>query len=152
MNIQNMIMKFRPPKIATVLLLTFLGLHILIGDERLGDGWRAAGILIFAGGFTLMMWAWSLFRKNETPTKPTDQPKVFVTAGPYRFTRNPMYVGVTLMLVGLSLTMGSALMLGAPAIFFLIINQFFVPFEEDRMAQIFGASYAKYQQSVRRWI
>lgn len=152
MNIQTIIMKVRPPRIATLLFLAFLGIHVFVKDQTLGDAWRAAGVLIFAGGFALMMWAWSLFRKCETPTKPTDQPKAFVAAGPYRFTRNPMYAGVTLMLAGLSLVMGSVVMLGAPLLFWVIINQFFVPFEENRMTETFGAAYQDYKKSVRRWI
>lgn len=135
-----------------VLFLVFLGLHVVIQGERLSDEWRAAGVVIFAGGFTLMMWAWSLFKKHETPTKPTDQPTAFIAEGPYRFTRNPMYLGVTLMLAGLSLVLGSWVMLGAPALFFFIIHQYFIPHEEEKMSKLFGGSYTQYKQSVRRWV
>lgn len=135
-----------------LLFLAFLGLHILIKEEKLDEVWRAGGVVIFAGGYALMMWAWSLFRKNETPTKPTDQPKAFVVEGPYRFTRNPMYLGVTLMLAGLSFVLGSVAMLGAPFLFFVIINQFFIPYEEDKMAKLFGGPYTRYKQSVRCWL
>ncbi len=96
--------------------------------------------------------AWAMFRMRHLALMPGDALKKLVDDGPFRFSRNPMYLGLALLHLALSLLLG--LPLTALTLFVsLAIMQFIViPFEEDCMAKSFGADYADYRQRVRRWI
>src|SRR3989338_7086576 len=142
-----------PPVIVLLCFLTSLGLHLLLKEKipcRFQN--HFAGIIFLAGGFTLMMRARCLFQKCKTPVKPTEIPTAIVTDGPYRATRNPMYLGFILMLLGTTFLVGTLPMFLAPLVFFLIINLAFIPYEEAKMEGIFGQKYLDYKKRVRRWL
>jgi protein-S-isoprenylcysteine O-methyltransferase Ste14 len=144
--------KILPPFIVLLCFLISLGLHLLLKGKI---PWRHqnyfAGIIFLAGGFTLMMWARCLFKKCKTPIKPAEIPTAMVTEGPYRVTRNPMYLGFALMLLGTAFLVGTLPMFLAPLTFFLIINSAFIPYEEAKMERLFGQKYLDYKKRVRRW-
>ncbi|HTN49254.1 MAG TPA: isoprenylcysteine carboxylmethyltransferase family protein [Burkholderiaceae bacterium] len=75
-----------------------------------------------------------------------------VTSGVYRFTRNPMYVGLTLVVLGWATFLCSALALAGPVAFVLYIGRFQIAPEERVLSEKFGASYAEYSSQVRRWL
>jgi protein-S-isoprenylcysteine O-methyltransferase Ste14 len=75
-----------------------------------------------------------------------------VTAGPYRYTRNPMYVGLTLILLGAWLLLGTASAMLPIAVFVWFIQERFIRGEERFLDQIFGEEYRGYKSRVRRWI
>ena len=145
--------KILPPFIVLLCFLISLGLHFLLKGKI---PWRYqnhfAGIIFLVGGFTLMMRARYLFQKCKTPVKPTEIPTAMVTDGPYRATRNPMYLGFILMLLGVTFLVGTLPMFLAPLAFFLIINLAFIPYEETKMEGIFGQKYLDYKKRVRRWL
>ena len=147
------LIRFRPPRIAWVLLLIGTGLHFWLRDRL---EWHfssnVGGVSLIAGGFAVMMWAWWLFRKGETAIRPTDAASVLVDRGPYRWTRNPMYLGMTAMLGGCAWMLGTVPALVAPLGFFLAMNAVFVPFEERRLSEIFGQQFNAYRRCVRRWL
>ncbi len=93
-----------------------------------------------------------LFQKCKTPIKPTETPAAMVTDGPYRVTRNPMYLGFVIMLLGAAVWVGTLPMFLAPAAFFLIISLVYIPREEEKMEKIFGQGYRDYKKRVRRWL
>ena len=72
--------------------------------------------------------------------------------GPFRFTRNPMYLGITIMLLGIAVAVGSPAMLIAPMGFFAIMSLVFIPYEEGRLREFFPKDYLDYTQRVRRWL
>ena len=103
-------------------------------------------------GFTVMIWAWWLFQKAETAICPTADSQVLVTSGVYRLTRNPMYLGMVLMMAGVALWFGTLPYYLVVVLYFLVINEAFCPFEEERLVATFGKEYFEYQREVRRWI
>ena len=103
-------------------------------------------------GFGVMMWAWWLFRQGGTPIRPTDRATKLVTTGPFRFSRNPMYLGIVGMLLGVAVWVGSAALLIAPAAFLLLMSRVFIPFEEARLREAFPDVYPTYTNKVRRWL
>jgi len=109
------------------------------------------GALILFGSLSLF-WAWALFKKLKTGICPIDKPTSFIPFGPYRFSRNPMYLSMIVILVGLSFLLGKWVMLGVPIAFFITIRRVFIPFEEARLEMIFGDQYLDYTASVRRWL
>jgi protein-S-isoprenylcysteine O-methyltransferase Ste14 len=109
------------------------------------------GILVTLAGIVLILLSGKIFRDKKT-TLVFDKPKALAKTGPYKFSRNPIYLGMLLILFGFSFCLGSLVYLISPLIFFLIINFMFIPFEEERLEKVFGKEYIKYKRDVRRWI
>jgi len=110
------------------------------------------GILLIVFGVALNTSAWMLFVKNKTTQNPFKNPNQFIIKGIYKVTRNPMYLGMFLILLGISVLLGSLIILIFPVIFFVMINQLFIPVEEKNMEKTFGKEYIRYKNKVRRWI
>ena len=83
---------------------------------------------------------------------PGSQPSALIVGGPYRFSRNPMYVAATALLLSGALAIGSVPFLIPPVGFFLVMHFLYIPHEERRMAGCFGEAYADYRARIRRWI
>jgi protein-S-isoprenylcysteine O-methyltransferase Ste14 len=110
----------------------------------------AAGVI--AAGLMLMLWAWWQFKRLETPICHRHQPLKLVTSGAFHYTRNPMYLGLLLMLLGVGIGVGRWPMFLPVGGFFLVMNFGFIPCEERWMAQIFGGEYLRYCAHTRRWV
>jgi protein-S-isoprenylcysteine O-methyltransferase Ste14 len=111
------------------------------------------GILLLVLGFALSFSAAMLFRRKGTEINPTSEAnKLLVIEGPFRFTRNPMYLGLVIFTLGIALCVGSLPMFGVPVLVFATANFAHIPFEEAKMRRQFGASFDNYTHKVRRWI
>lgn len=108
-------------------------------------------IVIFFGGMMAVIPA-SVFIKSETGLVPFDEAKVLITSGFNRFSRNPMYVGMVIMLLGTAFMLGSLSTFAPIPVFFLIIRNNFVLAEERFCEAAFGQQYLDYKAKVRRWI
>lgn len=108
--------------------------------------------IFFAAGFALPIWGAYIFRRHDTNIKPYKDPEHIVTSGPFAFSRNPMYLGLFLMLTGAVVRYGTLESLLFPAVFFVLINWWQIPYEEERMTEIFGDEFAAYKARVRRWL
>jgi len=109
--------------------------------------------IFVAAGVFFMVWAVSLFRAAGTELNPTSESnKALVTSGPFRYTRNPMYLAVTLLALGIAFGVGSLPMFLVPLLIFATANWVHIPFEEAKMRRQFGASFDDYTAKVRRWI
>jgi protein-S-isoprenylcysteine O-methyltransferase Ste14 len=110
-----------------------------------------AGTLI--GGAITLAGAIALRRAKTTvnPFRPQNA-SVLVTQGIFGLTRNPMYVGLTLALLGWAAFLSAPWSLLGPPIFVLYIDRFQIQPEERALMRLFGAEYAKYTQQVRRWL
>jgi protein-S-isoprenylcysteine O-methyltransferase Ste14 len=103
-----------------------------------GLGFSAAGFLTF--------------KSRGTPVRPGSEPTQLILSGPYRITRNPMYLGVLLISIGCFFAVESLWFVVPPILFFCVINFRLIPFEEQLMKEHFGAEYEAYRQRVRRWL
>ncbi len=110
-----------------------------------------AGVCIIAG-FAGMILAWMQFKKSDAAICPTAKTLRIIKNGLYRYSRNPMYRGMFLILLGTSFIMGTLPSMVAPAVFFLIIDKFFIPYEEEKLLLSFGDSYNEYMMATRRWL
>jgi protein-S-isoprenylcysteine O-methyltransferase Ste14 len=142
----------RPPLLALICLIGGLLLHMLSSGPREIFAHHVLGLLIAAGGTGLCFYAAALFQAHRTTKNPQGEATTFVTEMPYTFTRNPMYLGLTLILFGLAVFYGSIAMLLGPIVFVVIIDRIVVPLEEHNMQRLFGAQYSDYQTRVRRWL
>lgn len=110
------------------------------------------GILLILLAVGLLAWAaWSFRRRSTTPL-PTGTPSALVDAGPYRWTRNPMYLALVIALTSVSPFTGSPWYLLAPPAFWLIANTVFIPYEEAKLDRLFGQEYQDFRARVRRWL
>lgn len=144
---------YRPPRIAMSLLLAAAALQFAapsLWPEL--PALPAGGLALGALGFGIMLRAWWLFRVHATAICPTATTTSLVTNDVYRLTRNPMYLGIALMLLGVALASGSLPCYLASLAFVLIIDAAFCPYEERKLEQAFGADYSRYRASVRRWL
>jgi len=114
-------------------------------------GWPAGGALV-AAGIALLLASADRFRRQRTSIIPHRQAAALITAGPYRFSRNPIYLADALILAGLCLGWGavSGLVL-VPAFMALIQRRFILP-EESRLRAAFGADFAAWASQTRRWL
>ena len=111
------------------------------------------GLTLLVLGCVPSLWAVLLFRRAGTEIQPTSPAnKALITSGAYRFTRNPMYLGLVIVMLGLALWLGSWPMLLAPLAFFATVNFVHIPFEEAKMRRQFGETFEAYARRVRRWI
>jgi protein-S-isoprenylcysteine O-methyltransferase Ste14 len=114
---------------------------------------RPIGIVLIVAGFALSAWGRLTFRSLGTEIYPWSAAhSALVARGPFRFTRNPMYLGFVVLAVGAALVAGTWLMWLVPVIVFLLDNFVIIPFEERSMEQTFGDAYRSYQARVRRWL
>ena len=116
---------------------------------RIGVGLVAALI-----GFGIAISGVIAFRRAHTtvsPLKPETASRL-VISGVYRFTRNPMYLGLCLVLAGWAFFLASALSLVGPLAFVLYITRYQIVPEEKMLSRLFGNAFADYQAKVRRWI
>ncbi len=113
---------------------------------------QVAGMVIGAAGAAVALWCIFTFATigRGTPA-PFDPPRRLVIRGPYRFVRNPIYVGAGLALASAALFYGSLPLLGYAALFFLATHVFVVGYEEPTLRRTFGEEYEAYCRQVRRW-
>jgi protein-S-isoprenylcysteine O-methyltransferase Ste14 len=113
---------------------------------------QIAGMVIGAAGASVALWCIFTFALigRGTPM-PLDPPRRLVIEGPYRFVRNPMYVGAGLALAGASLFYESWPLLSYTGLFFLATHLFVVWYEEPTLRRTFGPEYEAYRGRVRRW-
>jgi protein-S-isoprenylcysteine O-methyltransferase Ste14 len=113
---------------------------------------QVAGMVIGAAGAAVALWCIYTFASigRGTPA-PFDPPRRLVIQGPYRFLRNPMYIGAGLALASAALFYGSLPLLGYAGLFLLATHLFVVWHEEPTLRRTFGPEYEAYCRRVRRW-
>jgi protein-S-isoprenylcysteine O-methyltransferase Ste14 len=139
-------------EIAILLVLPLL-LHYLIpiGIVILPP-YSYTGAIVMLVGLGLMIWAARVFQKAGTGFKLEEGGSALVTSGPFRFSRNPMYLGILIWLIGFAILLGSLVVFVLPVIIFLLAQFILIPIEEKRMEQVFGKEYLDYKSRVRRWL
>ena len=144
--------KILPPHVAIGSLIVVIFLHYLFPIPLIPKPFNYFGILFFAAGLLILFWSFGLFKKKETPILPGQKPTALVIEGPYKFTRNPMYLGVMTALAGVAIYLGDFLAFLSPLVFFMFVSIRFVPKEEKLMEKLFGKKYLDYKKKVRRWV
>ncbi len=114
---------------------------------------HSVGLVLVVLGGALAIWCILTFALvgKGTPA-PFDPPRKLVAAGPYRWVRNPMYIGAGAALSGAALFYHSAALMAFAAAFFVITHLFVVFYEEPTLERTFGARYADYRNAVPRWV
>ena len=137
-------------------VLVFLPARVLSGagipqPASIGP-WQMAGMLVgaFGAAITLACFLAFVFVGKGTPA-PFDPPRRLVVKGPYRFVRNPMYIGAGLALAGGAMFYQTFALLGYLGALFLVVHLFVVAYEEPTLRATFGSDYDAYRQTTPRW-
>ena len=110
------------------------------------------GIVLFVLGAMMAIKEKKRFANVKTNIKTFDKPDKLLTDGLYKYSRNPMYLGFVIALLGVWLLLGSASPLFIVLIFLIITNTVYIGFEEKMMGDTFGELYFAYKNKTRRWI
>ena len=149
-------LKIPPPVVAAVIASAmYVAASLLPPVHALPPGVRVFAALALAGvGFGFDMAGLLAFRKAKTTVNPLrpQRSSAVVTDGVYRVTRNPMYLGLVLILLGLAVFLASPWALMGPVAFGAFITRFQIRPEERVLAERFGAAYTEYCARVRRWL
>jgi protein-S-isoprenylcysteine O-methyltransferase Ste14 len=142
-----------PPIYFLASVLLMIGLHrrlpmgrVLVGPPRL------LGAIPLALGLVFNLGGARRFQVGGTKLVPGSESNMVHREGPYRYTRNPMYLGFVLELLGVAFLLGSLSPLAVPPLFAVLIQILFVRNEERWMEQQFGEEYLDYKRTTRRWI
>ena len=111
-----------------------------------------AGWGIVIAGLALAFWAVSHFHKVRTTLDPHGGTTVIASSGPYRFTRNPIYLGYTCLLVGFPLIINDYWGLILSPLLVVLMNRLVIQYEEAYLERQFGQSYLDFKAKVRRWL
>lgn len=144
-----------PPLVALVSALLMWGIASQFQALDFDFPFQEITAYAFVGlGIMIDMISIFAFRSAKTTVTPLAPEKAssLVVSGLYRFTRNPMYLGMLLILIGVALLLGSFANVVVLVAFVAYITAFQIKPEEERLQEVFGAQYHSYKQEVRRWI
>ncbi|MCH7906053.1 MAG: isoprenylcysteine carboxylmethyltransferase family protein [Chloroflexi bacterium] len=130
-------------------------LHVMTGgDIKTGDNLVAIvlGVVLVAAGLFLAMWTLFTFRRSGEHPDPGHPTEALVTDGPFRYSRNPIYLGFTSLGLGIGLALNSYWVLGSVPVAFLALQFLVVTREERYLETVIGREYAEYRARVRRWL
>ncbi|WP_438464518.1 methyltransferase family protein [Marinomonas sp. PE14-40] len=146
--------KLLPPILFLLFILLILASCWLLGSRHnLVFPYNLLGIPWILIGYLMAIKGKNLFKKLDTNIMTFDKPDKLVTEGLYRFSRNPMYLGFVIALIGVALVSGAAISSFLWVfLFFIITNKWYIAFEEKMMTETFGQEYVDYCKRVRRWL
>ncbi len=142
-----------PPVIYVCALIVGVGMEEIRPIALMSPFWAyAGGTVLIIASLLIMPPVLVRFRRTGTTFDVRKAASVLITDGPYRYTRNPTYVSLTMLYVGLGVIFNNAwiLLLTIPVL--LIMDRKVIQYEEKHLEEKFGKHYAQYKQAVRRWL
>ncbi|HUP63306.1 MAG TPA: isoprenylcysteine carboxylmethyltransferase family protein [Thermoanaerobaculia bacterium] len=97
-------------------------------------------------------WALRDMRSHRTPIEPWEDPRQLVTSGPFRVTRNPLYVTLVTVLLAIAVMVNSLWLIASAALLVILLDRIIIVREEAILGRTFGVDYDDYKRRVRRWI
>jgi len=152
----RMLMRVPVPWVFVLMYLIGIGLEyvwpVRVGVEVSERVTLRIGAVLFTVGAVIAGWGLITFRRARTTTVPGKASSRLVTWGPYRFSRNPMYVGLATAYLGETFLTRQVWPAALLPIVLAYVNWIVIPVEQARLTEVFGAEYATYQRRVRRWL
>ena len=146
-------MKLYPPHFLLISVIAMLAIWYVFSPSNpkniflMSTGWA-----LIVSGLTCNVIAANQFMKAKTSIIPLTESSFLVKKGIFRFSRNPMYTGMTIFLIGLCVILNNFYNIAVIIGFFLLIRNKFVMKEEELLKETFGEEYLSYIKKVRRWI
>ena len=145
--------KILPPVYVLAALVLALGLHYTWPVATIVPSpWNRIGIVVLLAGLTLIVSPAFVFSARRTAIKPFDESTVLIQDGLYAYSRNPIYVGMTTMVLGVALLLGTVKVFVTPILLALVLRLLFIRVEEKMLEDTFGQVYLTYKSRVRRWL
>lgn len=142
-----------PPLLYLLVLLTGILLSYCFPYQLIkSDIALPLGIVIAATGITTLLFAATLFRKKKNPVNPSGSTKLIISSGIYQYTRNPMYLSLTLIYTGISIITNSWFSFIFLFPLLIVVQKGIIEREEKYLTRKFGNDYLAYKEKVRRWI
>lgn len=142
-----------PPLLYVVIFLAGMLLQQLLPLPRFSEGLGLVGGIVFLAAWAvLIVWSVGLFRRAHTSLLPVRPAQALVVQGPYRFTRNPMYLSLLCAYVGVALLTRLIWPVLLLPLVILAVNTLVIRKEEQYLERKFGSAYTAYKEHVRRWI
>jgi len=140
-----------PPVYAAGAAALMVGLDRWAPLAQLWEAWNWLALVPAATGFGLAIWAAVTFRRHHTTAHPFRKADALVISGPFAISRNPIYLGMALVLLGLAIGLGTAAPFLVVPVFMALIGRLIIGDEEAMLTETFGAEYDAYTKRVRRW-
>jgi protein-S-isoprenylcysteine O-methyltransferase Ste14 len=145
--------KIMPPTWMLFAMIVMLILNFLFPIESIVPPlWNLLGLIFLAAGVMLNLVGDNAFKRARTAIKPFEESSALVTGGVYEISRNPMYLGMVLALLGIALLLRSLSPFLVILPFAILIDRTFIRAEEHMLANTFGASWKAYKANTRRWL
>ena len=145
--------KFLPPVYLLLALILALALHWFVPVATVVPRpWNYLGAVFILFGITLIVVPARAFSARGTAIKPFDESSVLVQDGFNAISRNPMYLGMVGLVLGVAIWLGSATPLVTPIVLLTILQMLFIRVEEGMLQAKFGDEYRSYMARVRRWL
>ena len=145
--------KVLPPTYLLISILIMLAFHFLLPVLKIiPTPWNVLGIVPLACGIALNLAADKAFREVGTTVKPFEESTALLMSGVFRISRNPMYLGYELILIGIAIMLRSLAPYVVIPVFVVLMNWVFIRVEEQMLEEKFGLAWSEYGRKVRRWI
>lgn len=142
-----------PPLLLVIIWVAMIGLAFVLPlNENFPLLLQWFGGLASIVGILIAFFGAKTFRRIGTNIKTFDMPQMLVTTGLFAWSRNPMYLGFAICVLGGALALGSIAALVIAIVFCSILDRWYVQFEEAVMLKVFGEDYRAYCAKVRRWL
>ncbi|MFN3700129.1 MAG: methyltransferase family protein [Alphaproteobacteria bacterium] len=140
-----------PPNILLVMIVAGLVLNWLF-PVSFGHMWGGAGLMILGLSIGLIFWCKILFDRAETNIRPDLPTHAIVTEGPFKYSRNPIYLAFLLGFSGLAMLADAPIMLLLLPILWFVLERYVIRPEEEYLAEKFGEEYTDYMGRTNRWV
>lgn len=142
-----------PPHLFLFCLIAMVGIrNLFVIKIIIPEPLNYSGLVLMITGIMMTIKVRKEFEQVETEIHTFKNPGKLVTNGLFRISRNPIYLGFTISLIGVWILLGTILPMMGCVLFILIANYYYIPFEEKIMENTFGDEYQAYKSKVRRWI
>jgi protein-S-isoprenylcysteine O-methyltransferase Ste14 len=144
--------KILPPTYLSALLLLQIAAHFILPTQQIVHApYVYLGIVLLAIGLALNVYCVRYLERQNTTSDFLETANRLVVTGPFRRSRNPIYLSGVLLSFGLAVFLGSLITFAIPILIFLTLNSIHIPDEERRLERLFGKEFLEYKQQVRRW-
>lgn len=146
-------MKILPPVLVAIIVIAMCLLRVVLpGPVIIPQPLNLFGLALLVAGVAVAVIGARHFDKVGTNIKTFNDPTLLVTDGLFRWSRNPMYFGLSVFLTGLAILLGTLIPFLGPLAFIVIADRWYIPFEERAMQRTFGERYDAYTHTTRRWL
>ena len=144
---------YPPVWLAIGIIIQFVFNEYFPGQRFTSTTWQVVGGVFLVVGMALLVIAGGLFKQADTELIPFRDVRALVTTGVFRFSRNPMYLGMLLVVIASGIFWQHLVALAVGAVFFFAyINRFQITPEEQAMEKLFGDEFRTYCERARRWL